>query len=355
MQDRFRSGGPRPPSGGGNRYPQGGGGGGNRRRRGGGGRRPGFPEFTGPENEEVLGPLDEEQREPNPDADQLHLAYDSVYTHEGDAREELLEGWVAQSEAGKRWRCWNCSRQTQRYTQLRFPTFRTVLSICDNCSMWTVWDAWRDIANPRVFNLRRTVEVETPPSANEPQRTPGNGAHDNGNLAGNVSEMPRQQTERQAAPRSTPTFGGPTPAQASLPMIVPPAAAVPAPPVVEAAAPVTEAPKAPAEEVPAPAVAANLPSTDAVKIEAPSAQVTTPEASVEAPAKPKRTRSTSSARAEPRNLDDTLRARERQRLLPRNTGTPAGSPLHGAVALSGRLMPAPRSPTPSAVLSITIL
>ncbi|MGH2519469.1 MAG: hypothetical protein ACRDF8_06690, partial [Chloroflexota bacterium] len=114
--------------------------------------------------DEFSGGFDElEHREPNPDAGELHLAYDSVYTHEGDTREELLEKWVSQSNAGKRWRCWKCENTSQRFSQLRFPTFRTVISICDNCSMWTVWEAWRDIANPRIFNLRRALESETAP------------------------------------------------------------------------------------------------------------------------------------------------------------------------------------------------
>ncbi|MHB8621171.1 MAG: hypothetical protein ACYDAG_16665, partial [Chloroflexota bacterium] len=126
-----------------------------------------------------------ERREPNPDAEELHLAYDSVYTHEGDVREELLEKWVSESQAGKRWRCWNCGRQTQRFTQLRFPTFRATLSTCDNCGTWTVWDAARDLANPRVFNLRRSfdpdVEEARPagiPLPAAPFRP--NGAQDNG-------------------------------------------------------------------------------------------------------------------------------------------------------------------------------
>jgi hypothetical protein len=108
------------------------------------------------------------EREPNPDADPLHLAYDSVYTHEGDIREELLESWVEASGNGKRWRCWNCGRVAQRFTQLRLPTLRTVISICDNCGTWTVWDAWRDLANPRIFNFRRTYEETEPASIAEP-------------------------------------------------------------------------------------------------------------------------------------------------------------------------------------------
>jgi len=129
-----------------------------------------FPEVQEPE--EHLSPWAEDfEREPNPDAEPLHLAYDSVYTHEGDVREELLENWVEASASGKRWRCWNCGRNTQRFAQLRLPTLRTVISICDNCSTWTVWDAWRDLANPRIFSFRQTIE-ETEPS---PPREPGPG------------------------------------------------------------------------------------------------------------------------------------------------------------------------------------
>src|SRR5205814_1346822 len=116
-----------------------------RRGRGGGRRDERLPDMSGQEVvEEHLSVEDDFDREPNPDASALHLAYDSVYTHEGDIREELLEDWVEASNSGKRWRCWNCHRQTQRFTQLRLPTLRTVVSLCDNCGAWTVWDAWRD-------------------------------------------------------------------------------------------------------------------------------------------------------------------------------------------------------------------
>jgi hypothetical protein len=158
VQDRFRGGGRQ----GGGRY-------GGRRRRGRGGRPQEIYPDVALEPEEHVPWGDDFDREPNPDADPLHLAYDSVYTHEGDIREELLESWVEASANGKRWRCWNCGRDTQRFTQLRLPTLRTVISICDNCGTWTVWDAWRDLANPRIFSFRRTME-ETEPT---PPREPG--------------------------------------------------------------------------------------------------------------------------------------------------------------------------------------
>ncbi len=137
-----------------------------------------------PDVEEHAAWDDDLEREPNPDADTLHLAYDSVYTHEGDTREELLEEWVEASTNGKRWRCWNCHRQSQRFIQLRLPTLRTVVSLCDNCGSWTVWDAWRDLSNPRIFNFRRQLDDMDIASARElgptgapvPPRVQGNGA-----------------------------------------------------------------------------------------------------------------------------------------------------------------------------------
>ncbi|HLY64176.1 MAG TPA: hypothetical protein VKU60_01480, partial [Chloroflexota bacterium] len=170
MQDRYRGGGGNrgPSGGGGNRY-GGGGGGGGRRRRGRGGRPHDiYPDVGLQEPEEHGFWAEDYDREPNPDADPLHMAYDSVYTHEGDIREELLEQWVEASTNGKRWRCWNCGQNTQRFTQLRLPTLRTVVSLCDNCGTWTVWDAWRDLANPRIFNFRRTIEESEPTPLLEP-------------------------------------------------------------------------------------------------------------------------------------------------------------------------------------------
>jgi hypothetical protein len=160
VEDRYRGGGGGGRQGG--RY--------GRRRRGRGGGRPRdvFPDIQEPE--EHFSPWAEDfEREPNPDAEALHLAYDSVYTHEGDVREELLENWVEASANGKRWRCWNCGKNTQRFTQLRLPTLRTVVSICDNCGTWTVWDAWRDLANPRIFSFRRTIEETEPAQPTELQ------------------------------------------------------------------------------------------------------------------------------------------------------------------------------------------
>jgi hypothetical protein len=161
VQDRYRGGGG---GGGGRRY----GGGRRRRGRGGSGRPHEVYPDVGLQEEEHVPWAEDYEREPNPDADPLHLAYDSVYTHEGDIREELLEAWVEASGNGKRWRCWNCNQNKQRFAQLRLPTLRTVVSICDNCATWTVWDAWRDLANPRIFNFRRTYEEMEPASTAEP-------------------------------------------------------------------------------------------------------------------------------------------------------------------------------------------
>src|SRR5437870_4371511 len=98
MQDRYRGGGGSNRQGGGGggggHYGAGGGGGGGgagggRRRRGrGGGRRDErLPDMSGQEVEEHGAAWEEDfEREPNPDAGALHLAYDSVYTHEGDVR-----------------------------------------------------------------------------------------------------------------------------------------------------------------------------------------------------------------------------------------------------------------------------
>ncbi|HEX6511024.1 MAG TPA: hypothetical protein VF157_01910 [Chloroflexota bacterium] len=203
MQDRYRGGG-----GGGNRY------GSRRRGRGRGRPRDIFPEVGIQEPEEHASWAEDYEREPNPDAEPLHLAYDSVYTHEGDVREELLEAWVEASASGKRWRCWNCGRQTQRFTQLRLPTLRTVISICDNCGTWTVWDAWRDLANPRIFSFRRTLEES------EPAREPGRAD----------TRVPQQvgsnghggQPEPAAAPAAqTPQFTEAAPPVASEPALQP--------------------------------------------------------------------------------------------------------------------------------------
>jgi len=226
VQDRYRGGGGGRPGGGGNRY-GGGGGGGNRRRRGRGGNRQDiYPDVGANEPEEHLPWAEEYEREPNPDAEPLHLAYDSVYTHEGDVREELLENWVEASNSGKRWRCWNCGRTTQRFTQLRLPTLRTVVSICDNCGTWTVWDAWRDLANPRIFSLRRTIEESEP--AREPG--PGDSPRPQGGPS-NGSGSPHPQAPAVAAPASPPstpftppvsapqgTAGQPGTAQTALPL-----------------------------------------------------------------------------------------------------------------------------------------
>jgi len=268
VQDRYRGGGVgRQGSGGGpNRYGGGGGGGGNRRRRGRGGARPHdiYPEVGALEPEEHTPWAEDFEREPNPDAEPLHLAYDSVYTHEGDVREELLENWVEASNSGKRWRCWNCSRNTQRFTQLRLPTLRTVVSICDNCNTWTVWDAWRDLANPRIFSLRRTIE-ET-----EPAREPG---------AAESSTPPPVRSNGSGSPR-------PEPAIAPKPAVSAPGAFQGRP----AAAPA--APAAPADVPPAsaplPGVQVALPMGQAPLLPEPSLQPTAEASPTAAEAKPKR-------------------------------------------------------------------
>ncbi len=165
-----------------------------------------YPDIQEPE--ERLSPWAEDyEREPNPDAEPLHLAYDSVYTHEGDIREELLEAWVEASASGKRWRCWNCGQNKQRFTQLRLPTLRTVVSICDNCSTWTVWDAWRDLANPRIFSFRQTIEDTEPAPPHEPGPTetaiaPGVRSNGSGGADREQAEAPTAFSSPPSAPEA---------------------------------------------------------------------------------------------------------------------------------------------------------
>jgi hypothetical protein len=284
VQDRYRGGG-----GGGNR--QGGGGGGNRyggggrRRRGRGGRPHEIYPDVALEPEEHIPWAEEFEREPNPDAEPLHLAYDSVYTHEGDVREELLEAWVEASTSGKRWRCWNCGRNTQRFTQLRLPTLRTVISICDNCGTWTVWDAWRDLANPRIFSFRRTIEETEPAATREPDAaaapvSPAVGSNGSGRLAAASGAV---------ASASPPASTSDAPASAATQAELRPAAGEPAAP-----APRAETPTLPGFGASEPAG----PVTPEPSLQ-PAAEASPTEAEASAATKPKRTRAPRAKTAEP--------------------------------------------------------